>query len=120
MSKLFFDHLIVLEKVEIVIKKSASSKEEKEELWNLVDKIVTHKALGKVLGELPRVNHEEFLEIFHKCPHDEKYIFGYLKTKTGKDMETELRKELKEFDSEILEELKLQDEMFHELPSSKK
>lgn len=120
MSKLFFDHLIVLEKVEIVIKKTASSKEEQEELWGLVDKIVTHRALGKVLDELPRVNHEEFLEIFHKCPHDEKHIFGYLKTKTGKDMETELRKELEEFDSEILEELKLLDEVSQEFPGSKK
>jgi hypothetical protein len=85
-----------------------------------VDKIVIRRALGKVLGELPRVNHEEFLEIFHKCPHDEKHIFGYLKTKTGKDMESELRKELEGFDAEILEELKLQDEVSHEASNSKK
>ena len=40
MSKLFFDHLVSLEEVEIEIRKNASSKEEREELWKLVDGIV--------------------------------------------------------------------------------
>ena len=68
MSKLFYDHLITLDEIEVVIKKNASSKEEKEELWALVDEIVTHKVLEKVLDKLPREHHEEFLELFHKCP----------------------------------------------------
>jgi hypothetical protein len=106
MSKLFYDHLITLDEVEIVIKRNASSKEEKEELWGLVDEIVTHKVLEKVLDKLPREHHEEFLELFHKCPHDEVVIFGYLKEKTGKDIEEELKQELESISSEILRELK--------------
>jgi len=106
MSKLFFDHLVYLEEVEFEIKKTASSKEEKEELWALVDEIVTHKVLEKVLDKLPREHHEEFLELFHKCPHDEVIIFGYLKEKTGKDIEKELGQELKGISSDILRELK--------------
>jgi len=69
MSKLFYDHLLYLEEVEIEIKNRASSKEEKEELWGLVDEIISHKVLEKVLDKLPRESHEEFLELFHKSPH---------------------------------------------------
>ena len=120
MSKLFFDHLLVLSEVETFIKKNASSKEDKEEQWRLVDEIVTHKVVEKVLDRLPRDNHEEFLEIFHKCPHDEVYIFEYLNEKTGKDMEGELRKELEEVGKEILREIGLHDEVSAETKISKK
>lgn len=106
MSKLFFDHLIYLEEVEVEVKKTASSKEEREELWGLVDEIVTHKVLGKVLDKLPRAYHEEFLTLFHKCPHDEVVIFEFLRSKTGKDIEKELQEELKSISSEILKEIK--------------
>jgi hypothetical protein len=120
MSKLFFDHLIVFDEIEIIIKKTASSKEEKEEQWKLVDEIVTHKVIEKILDRLPRVHHEEFLEIFHKCPHDEVVIFEYLKNRTGTDMEKELQEELKNISSDILRELRLDDEVSTETKISKK
>jgi len=40
MSKLFFDHLIILEDLETEIKEVAESPEEKEELWQLIDEIL--------------------------------------------------------------------------------
>lgn len=120
MSKLFFDHLIYLEEVEVEIKKTASSKEEQEELWGLVDEIVTHKVLKTVMDKLPKDSHVEFLELFHKCPHDEGVIFGYLRKKTNKNIEKELREELKNISSEILKELKPQDEVSRETSGSKK
>ncbi|MCX6703854.1 MAG: hypothetical protein NTZ07_00200 [Candidatus Woesebacteria bacterium] len=106
MSKLFFDHLIYLEEVEIEIKKTASSKEEREELWGLVDEIVTHKVLGTVLDKLPRAHHEEFLALFHKCPHDEQVIFGYLKEKAGENIEEDLKRDLKNLGIDLLKEIK--------------
>jgi len=106
MSKLFFDHLIVLDEVEVLIKNNSSSKEEKEELWSLVDEIVTHKVLEKVLDKLPRVNHEEFLELFHKCPHDEQVIFGYLNDKTGKNIEADLKHDLEFVAKDLLKDIK--------------
>ncbi|MGA3291808.1 MAG: hypothetical protein ABSC49_01525 [Candidatus Microgenomates bacterium] len=120
MSKLFFDHLIVFDEIEVVIKKTATSKEEKEELWGLVDEIVNHKVVEKVLDRLPRENHEEFLELFHKSPHDEEIIFGYLKSKIGENVEKELQKELENVSSEILKELEPQDEVSAEMQVSKK
>jgi hypothetical protein len=106
MSKLFFDHLIVFDEVEIIIKKTASSKEEKEELWSLVDEYVNHKVIEKILDRLPKENHEEFLELFHKCPHDEIVIFGYLNEKTGKNIEEELKNELEIISKDLLKEIK--------------
>jgi hypothetical protein len=102
MSKLFFDHLVVFEKIETKIKKTTSSREEREELWALIDEVTTHKVLEKVLDKLPRVNHEEFLEIFHKCPHDEVTIFAYLQKKTGKNIEEDLKTDLISLEKDLL------------------
>lgn len=102
MTKLFFDHLIYFEEIETEIKKSASSKEEREELWTLVDEIINHKVIEKVMDRLPRENHEEFLEIFHKSPHDTEVIFGYLKTKAGQSIEDDIKDDLKNLGQDIL------------------
>lgn len=121
MSKLFFDNLLDFEEVEVFIKNSASSKEELEELWGLVDNLVNHKVLEKILDRLPRGHHEEFLEIFHECPHDEVFVLGYLKEKTGKDdIDKELKQELKNLSSDILRELNPKDEVTAEMNVSKK
>lgn len=96
MSKLFFDHLLQLDDFDREIKKVAKTQEEREELWLLVDEIIHHKALGCILDRLPRENHEEFLEMFHKAPHDEEYLFGYLRAKIGKNIEELLKQELGE------------------------
>ncbi len=111
MSKLFFDHLISLEKVEIEIKKGTSSVEEREERWQLVDDMILPKVLDKILAELPEEHHIEFLDKFYESPHDEKEIFGFLKQKTGKDIEKKLREDLKDIETEILKELRPQDEV---------
>ncbi|KKU09526.1 MAG: hypothetical protein UX13_C0038G0008 [Candidatus Woesebacteria bacterium GW2011_GWB1_45_5] len=106
MSKLFFDHLIVLDQVEVEIRKSAKTKEEQEELWGLVDEIVSHKALDVILGRLHRDHHEQFLDIFHKNPHDETLIFDYLKEKIGENVEDVLRQELGNVAFDLLREIK--------------
>lgn len=102
MSKLFFDHLIVFEEIEGKIKKTVSLKEEREELWALVDEVTTHKVIEKILDRLPRASHEEFLELFHKCPHDEIVIFGYLRDKVGKSIEEDLKRDLKNLEKDLL------------------
>jgi len=106
MSKLFFDHLISLDEVAAEIKKSAKTTEEREEMWSLIDEIITHKALDVILGRLERHHHEEFLEIFHKCPHDEVIIFGFLKEKVGENIEEILKQELGGVAFDLLKEIK--------------
>ena len=101
MSKVYYDHLLILDEIEEIVKKHAKSQEEKEELWNLIDEIVHHRALDFVLSKLDRVHHEEFIEIFHRCPHDEIVIFGYLKDKAHPDIENLMKKEFKKITDEI-------------------
>ncbi len=109
MSKLFFDHLVSLEEVEKEIKKVSASKEEKEELWQLVDEIMHHKVMGCILDKLPRDNHEEFLEMFHKHPHDEGLI-DYLKEKIGENVEELIKEEIGTLAFEILNEIRVKAE----------
>ncbi len=104
MSKLFFDHLLSLDKLDSEIKKIAKTQEEREELWLLVDEIIHHKVFEVILDKLPRDNHEEFLEMFHKAPHDENFLFGYLKQKIGNNIEEILREELGNITYEILKD----------------
>jgi len=103
MSKLFFDKLLNLEKVDYQINRVAHSQEEKEELWTLVDEIVHHKVMGCVLDRLPSDSHSEFLTLFEHAPHDEKRIFDYLNKKVGANFAEILEQELGQLSVELLE-----------------
>ncbi|SRR5258708_4887285 len=105
MSKIFYDHLIILSEVEVLIKTSASSIDEKEELWKIVDEILHHRVMEVILDNLPREYHEEFLGKFVDRPYDDELIV-YINEKAKKDIEKEIRKEAKSIESEILKEIK--------------
>ncbi len=104
MSKIFYDHLIILEEVESEIKSIADSPEEKEELWKLVDDIVHHRVMISILDRLPIEYHEEFLSKFHKTPHHDSHM-GYLNDKIEDDIEAVIKKEVKDLEKELLHEI---------------
>lgn len=106
MSKLFFDHLIELDEIDKQIKKLAKSQDEREELWGLIDEMVHHKVMGCILDKLPRDNHEEFLDLFHKSPHDEKLLFDYLKKMIGDNIESLIKEEIGVLSADILKDIK--------------
>src|SRR4030042_929061 len=60
MSKIFYDHLIVLEEVNIQIDEVAKTSEEKEELWKLVDEIIHHRVMSAILERFPE-KHKKIL-----------------------------------------------------------
>jgi hypothetical protein len=120
MSKLFFDGLFDLNKVETEIKKAFPEKETREESESLVGNIIHDKVLEKILDKLPQNSHIEFLELYHKCPHDEEIIFTYLKGKAGNDIKETLKKELENIDADILKEIRPQDEVSVESQVPKK
>jgi hypothetical protein len=105
MSKIFYDHLITLEEIEIHIKESVETYEERRELWQIVDEIVHHRVLGCILDHLPHNHHQEFLQKFHSCPYDEG-LLDYLRERIKKDVEEIIRKETENLASEILKEIK--------------
>ena len=105
MSKLFYDHLIILEEVEAEIKNAAETEEDRHELWQLVDEIVHSKVLESILDKLPSQHHEEFLDKFHKAPYAEG-IIDFLKEKIGENIEKIIRAEIGDLAFEILQEIR--------------
>lgn len=104
MSKLFFDHLVVFNKVDIVIKKSVNSSDEKEELWRVVDELVQSHVLTSILEKLPCEHHSDFLEKYHACPFDEDLI-NYLNEKIDENIEDTIRNGIRFLEEEILKEI---------------
>lgn len=103
MSKLFFDHLTTFPRLESIIRQVSYSKEEQEELWNLVEEIVHHRILHLILDTLPYEYHLEFLEEFSKAPHDETHII-FINDKSGERIEEIIASEMGELESELLDE----------------
>lgn len=101
MSKIFYDHLIILTEVETEIKSMAETEEERHELWQIVDEIIHHRVLSCIMDKLPQEHHEEFLEKFHKAPHDET-LLDYLKERIEEDIEVFIKKEINILEKEIL------------------
>ena len=92
MSKLFWDHLIAFETLELDIKQVINAPEELDEMRNLIDEILHHRILGIIFDHLPEEHHEEFLNLFHKAPFDTKLI-NYINKKSGKDIEAVIKME---------------------------
>src|SRR3989344_2644285 len=105
MSHIFYDHLIILEEVEIEVKNIASSSEEREELWKLIDEIIHHRVLETIFDILPREHHEEFLAKFHEAPYNEELI-QFLNERTEHKIEERVREEMKNIEAEILREMR--------------
>jgi hypothetical protein len=104
MSKIFYDHLIILEELEVHIKAKAQSPEEKEELWGIIDEIIHHRVMGRILDTLPDRFHEEFLTKYHEAPYSEDLTL-YLNHRIEGDIEEEVRSEINLVTQEILSEL---------------
>lgn len=100
MSTLFYDHLIVIDKLDKKIKKNTSSNEEMQELWMYVEELIHHRVLECCLGNLPEEHHLEFMEKFHSKPHD-KGLLDYLNLKIGKDVEKLIKAEIKKLSKEL-------------------
>ncbi|WKZ26113.1 MAG: hypothetical protein QY322_02260 [bacterium] len=101
MSILFYDHLIVIKTIDKKIKKIAGSNDEMQELWTYVEDLIHHTVIDCCLGNLPEEHHSEFLDKFHKSPHDTG-LLQYLNEKIGKDVEKLIKAEIKKLSKELL------------------
>lgn len=98
---LFFDHLIVIKGLEKKIKKVSASNDEMQELWRYAEELIHAKVFDCCLGNLLEEHHQEFLDKFHKAPHDTGLI-EYLNQKIGKDVEKLIKMEIKKLSKELL------------------
>ena len=110
MSKIFYDHLIILEEVETEIKNISETSEEKEELWRLVDEIIHHRVIISILDRLPLEHHHEFLSKFHEAPHHEGHLQFLnqlaLFKEEEENIEQVIKTEINNLEKEILREIK--------------
>lgn len=102
MSKLFFDSLVDLSKVEKEIKKITKDKEVQEEFMHLIDEMVHHRVIGCILDKLPEQHHEEFVGHITDRPDDES-VFEYLKQRIGDDVSHFIKEEMYVLGKELLE-----------------
>jgi len=105
MSKLFYDKLISLDKIEKAIALSVESSEEKQELWSLIDEVIHHKVIGCVLSKLHRKYHKEFMVKLYRKPHDDK-LLDYLQKKIKIDVSEFIKAEIGSITFEVLESVK--------------
>lgn len=106
MAKIFYDKYIILEEVEVELDKLEMAREEREELEHLIEEMVHHRVMDKILTHLPRHHHAEFLDHFHRRPYDEALI-RYLDQRIEKSVKEHIEEEIKKLKEEILEDLKL-------------
>lgn len=104
MSKLFYDHLLELEKLSNRINQICETEEERVELWYIVDEIIHHRVLMCVLDYLPREHHELFVERFKNEPYNEELIF-FVNDKAGESIEGRIRERIIKLQEELLTEL---------------
>jgi hypothetical protein len=102
MTKIFYDHLIILESLELKINGLGLEPEEREELGQLVEETVHFRLMTRILDSLPQEYHQEFLELFHQAPHEES-LLKYLQEKV-EDIEEIIKKEIKDLEKSLLEE----------------
>lgn len=105
MSKLFYDHLIVFEEIEVELDQLKLDREEREEVEKLIDELIHHRVLDRILTYLPRHHHAEFLTKFHAAPYDHK-LLSYLDARIEASVEEHVKDEVEKLKEEILQDIK--------------
>lgn len=102
MSRIFYDHLTVFEKIAPRIGMHMSTPIEREEIWHIIDELTHHRAVGHILDKLSAEYHGEFLSRLAKAPYD-MGIIQYLEEKIGEDFTELLASDLALFEEELLQ-----------------
>lgn len=101
MSKIFYDHLIIIEEITAVLDEHQLSPKERTALLQLMDETLHHRILDVILTHLPHDHHETFLTKFHAAPHDRELI-TFLKEKANVDIEKKILAEANKTKKELL------------------
>lgn len=105
MSKLFYDHLVLLDDVFAEVEVLEIDVHDKKEIKKMIDEIIHHRVLTRILDMLPTPHHEEFLDRFYKAPSDVRHL-KFLQEKIDRDIHHELAKLSEELKSEVRQEIK--------------
>ena len=103
MSKIFYDHLILIE--EITSQFNHLDVDQRQELEELVDQTFHHHVLDVILTNFPKEHHKDFLTRFHVAPHDEA-LMSYLEECIDTDIKAEIQKVAQKLKKDLLSEIK--------------
>lgn len=105
MSKIFYDHLVLIDDVFLEIEVLEIDADSKKEMRKLIDDIVHHRVLTRILDLLPKVHHEEFLASFYESPAHVGHL-KYLQERIDRDIHHELAHLSEELKRELRQEIK--------------
>lgn len=104
MSKLFYDHLIIIEEIIAVLDEHKLNLKDRAKILELMDTTLQHEILDVIFSYLPREKHEEFLEKFHGAPHDP-LLMQYLKDNSAVNIELAILDRANKTKKKLLREL---------------
>jgi len=103
MNKLFFDHLVRVDRVREKLASLAVAEEEVKELEGIIDGLVQQRVVETVLDVLDEEHHHVFISRVHLSPSDPE-ILVWLKEKV-EDIEEKISIAIGELEEELLLEL---------------
>jgi hypothetical protein len=104
-GKIFYDHLIEIEEIEVELDRHEINSDDREELLRIIDENIHHDVLNLILTSLSKEKHEPFLTKFHQTPHDVE-LLKYLKEEINEEIEERIKEEIKKVKKEVLSEIK--------------
>lgn len=104
MIKVFYNHLVVIEDIEVEISHHQLEATARAEIMAIVDETLHHHILTVILDHLPREHHQYFLSRFAKAPHDVT-LLSFLKEHTVADIEKLIRDCARKVKCGILQEI---------------
>ena len=96
MTNIFYDHLVVMEDLEIHISKLDISGEDKEKMHTLIEETIHYRVMTRILDKLPREHHAKFMETFTRFPYHHKNL-EFLKEHV-EDIEEQIKEEIKDLE----------------------
>ena len=104
MSKLFYDHLINIDQITIVLDEYDIEEHERQQILSTIDETIHHHVLDIIFTHLPREHHEDFLEKLLAQPHH-KSLLDYVQERTDSNIQEEIRQSLQQLMKELIADI---------------
>lgn len=105
MSKIFYDHLLLLEDLWIEVEALPVSQDERRRIVETTEELFHYKVLTLILDYLPKVHHVEFLNRFHAAPYDPGHL-KFLQEKIAVNLHLEILVLANNLKKEVKKELR--------------
>ena len=105
MTKLFYDHLVIREEIDLELDKFTLDPQERQELIEIIDQTLHHNILNVIFNHLPKDKQPEFVKKLHTAPFDLE-LLEYLKIHAHPEIENKIKDHAAKIKKEIMGEIK--------------